>query len=59
MTTRSSSSSSVFSVALLLAGRNFGGRRHLATKEMKTWPVGRESGGNTERSWERRGIRTD
>lgn len=49
---RSSSFSPVFSVTLLLPGRNFGGRRRLATKEMKTWPVGQENRVNAVRSWE-------
>lgn len=55
---RSSSFSPVFSVTLLLPSRNFGGRRRLATKEMKTWPVGQERRVNAVRSWEWQGIRT-
>lgn len=42
---RSSSFSPVFLVTLLRVGRNFGGRRCFAAKEMKTRPVGRESRG--------------
>lgn len=55
---RSSSFSPVFSVTLLLPGTNFGGRSHLATKEMKTWPAGQESRVNAVRSWEWQRIRT-
>lgn len=40
---RSSSSSPVFSVTLLLAGRNFGGRRRL--KQQRKWKLGQLAGG--------------
>lgn len=56
---RSSSFSPEFSVTLLRVGRNFGERRRLAGKEMKTQPVGCESTGTAQRSEESWGIRAD